>query len=545
MSDQMKNETKFIFVAGGVMSGIGKGVTVASTARILKNYGFKVTAVKIDPYLNIDAGTMNPTEHGEVFVTDDGMETDQDIGNYERFLNESLPRENYMTAGLVYQSVINRERGLGYEGKCVQIIPHVTDEIRDRILAAAQRAEADFCLVEIGGTVGEYENQLFLETGRIMRLEMPGQVLFMLVSYFPVPSIIGEMKTKPTQHAMRLLNYAGIQADFIIARASVPLDEVRKRKVSIFCNMDARDVISAPDIKSIYEVPINFEKDNLGVLILEKVGMEPRVKDGREWAEFVRTAQLAEAPVKVGIVGKYFGSGDFMLSDSYLSVIEAIKHAAWINGRKPEITWLNAEKYESDLAVLEELREFDGVIVPGGFGSRGVEGKINVIRFLRENNIPFLGLCYGLQLAAIEFARNVCGLAGAHTTEIQLAATHPVIHTMADQVVKIKTADMGGTMRLGAYDCKLNPASKSAKLYGTELISERHRHRYEVNNEYLKRLQEKGMLIAGVNPQHNLVEIMELPSHKFFIATQFHPELKSRPLDPHPLFCGFIAACIA
>ncbi len=545
MSDQMKNETKFIFVAGGVMSGIGKGVTVASTARILKNYGFKVTAVKIDPYLNIDAGTMNPTEHGEVFVTDDGMETDQDIGNYERFLNESLPRENYMTAGLVYQSVINRERGLGYEGKCVQIIPHVTDEIRDRILAAAQRAEADFCLVEIGGTVGEYENQLFLETGRIMRLEMPGQVLFMLVSYFPVPSIIGEMKTKPTQHAMRLLNYAGIQADFIIARASVPLDEVRKHKVSIFCNMDARDVISTPDIKSIYEVPINFEKDNLGVRILEKVGMEPRVKDGREWAEFVRTAQLAEAPVKVGIVGKYFGSGDFMLSDSYLSVIEAVKHAAWINGRKPEITWLNAEKYESDLAVLEELREFDGVIVPGGFGSRGVEGKINVIRFLRENNIPFLGLCYGLQLAAIEFARNVCGLAGAHTTEIQLAAMHPVIHTMADQVTKIKTADMGGTMRLGAYDCKLNPASKSAKLYGTELISERHRHRYEVNNAYVEKLEASGLLVAGVNPQYNLVEIVELPNHKFFIATQFHPELKSRPLDPHPLFCGFIAACIA
>jgi len=541
----MKNGTKFIFVAGGVMSGIGKGVTVASTARILKNYGFKVTAVKIDPYLNIDAGTMNPTEHGEVFVTNDGMETDQDIGNYERFLNESLPRENYMTAGLVYQSVINRERGLGYEGKCVQIIPHVTDEIRDRILAAAQRAEADFCLVEIGGTVGEYENQLFLETGRIMRLEMPGQVLFMLVSYFPVPSIIGEMKTKPTQHAVRLLNYAGIQADFIIARASAPLDEVRKRKVSIFCNMDVRDVISAPDIKSIYEVPINFEKDNLGVRILEKVGMEPRVKDGREWAEFVRTAQLAEAPVKVGIVGKYFGTGDFMLSDSYLSVIEAIKHAAWINGRKPEITWLNAEKYESDLVVLEELRQFDGVIVPGGFGSRGVEGKINVIRFLRENNIPFLGLCYGLQLATIEFARNVCGLAGAHTTEVQLAATHPVIHTMADQVAKIKTADMGGTMRLGAYDCKLNSVSKSAKLYGTKLISERHRHRYEINNAYVEKLEAKGLLIAGVNPQFNLVEIVELPNHKFFIATQFHPELKSRPLDPHPLFRGFIAACIA
>ncbi len=545
ISPQSNNlKTKFIFVAGGVMSGIGKGVTVASTARILKNYGFKVTAVKIDPYLNVDAGTMNPTEHGEVFVTDDGMETDQDMGNYERFLNESLPRENYMTAGLVYQSVINRERSLGYEGKCVQIIPHVTDEIKNRILKAAERAEADFCLIEIGGTVGEYENQLFLETGRIMRLEMPGQILFMLVSYFPVPSMVGEMKTKPTQHAMRLLNYAGIQADFIIARSSVPLDEVRKRKVSIFCNMDARDVISAPDIKSIYEVPVNFEKDNLGTRILEKVNMEPKVIDGKEWKDFVQTAQLAEAPVKIGIVGKYFGTGDFVLSDSYLSVIEAVKHASWANGRKPEITWLNAEKYEADLSTLEELRQFDGVIVPGGFGARGIEGKINVIRFLREQNIPFFGLCYGLQLATIEFSRNVCGLEGAHTTEIKKDTVHPVIHTMADQVSKIEQGNMGGSMRLGAYDCKLNPESKSAKLYGAELVSERHRHRYEVNNAYLEQLQAQGMLVAGTNPQHDLVEIVELPSHKFFVGTQFHPELKSRPLDPHPLFKGFIQAAI-
>jgi len=538
-------KTKFIFVAGGVMSGIGKGVTVASTARILKNYGFKVTAVKIDPYLNVDAGTMNPTEHGEVFVLDDGMETDQDMGNYERFLNESLPRENYMTAGLVYQSVIDRERTLGYNGKCVQIIPHVTDEIKNRIIDAAQRADADFCLVEIGGTVGEYENQLFLETGRIMKLEIPGQVQFMLVSYFPVPNMIGEMKTKPTQHAMRLLNYAGIQADFVIARSSVPLDDVRKQKVSIFCNIDTRDVISAPDVNSIYEVPVNFEKDNLGNRILEKFGMEAKAKDGREWSEFVKTAQLAEAPVKVGIVGKYFGTGDFILSDSYISVIEAVKHAAWAHGRKPEITWLNAEKYEADPAALEELRQFDGVIVPGGFGARGVEGKISTIRFLRENNIPFLGLCYGLQLATIEFARNVCGLEGAHTTEIELTAAHPVINTMTDQVSKIEQSNMGGTMRLGSYECKLMPDSKSFQLYGSELIAERHRHRYEVNNEYLERLQEKGMLVAGVNPQHNLVEIMELPSHKFFVGTQFHPELKSRPLEPHPLFKGFIGACIA
>jgi CTP synthase len=373
---------------------------------------------------------------------------------------------------------------------------------------------------------------------------MPGQVLFMLVRYFPVPNMIGEMKTKPTQHAMRLLNYAGIQADFIIARSSVPLDEVRKRKVSIFCNMDSRDVISAPDIKSIYEVPVNFEKDNLGVRILEKVGMEVKMKDGKEWASFVETTQRAQEPVKIGIVGKYFGTGDFVLSDSYLSVIEAVKHAAWAEGRKPEITWLNAEKYETDLAALEELRQYNGIIVPGGFGSRGVEGKINVIRFLREQNIPFLGLCYGLQLATIEFSRNVCGVLGAHTTEIRPDAAHPVIHTMADQVSKIEQGNMGGSMRLGAYDCKLNPESKSAKLYGAELVSERHRHRYEVNNAYLEQLHAHGMLVAGANPQLNLVEIIELPSHKFFVGTQFHPELKSRPLDPHPLFKGFIQAAM-
>lgn len=542
-SEESKSlSTKYIFVAGGVMSGIGKGVTVASTARILKNYGFKVTAVKIDPYLNVDAGTMNPTEHGEVFVLDNGRETDQDMGNYERFLNESLPSDNYMTAGLVYQSVIERERGLAYGGKCVQIIPHVTDEIERRIVAAAEKAQADFCLIEIGGTVGEYENQLFLETGRIMRLKYPGQVQFMLVSYFPVPNTIGEMKTKPTQHAVRMLNYAGIQADFIIARSTVPLDGVRKQKVAIFCNMDPRDVISAPDIKSIYEVPVNFEKDRLGDRILEKFNMEARQRDSSEWDSFVQKASLASAPVKIGIVGKYFGTGDFVLSDSYLSVIEAVKHAAWANGRKPEITWLNAEAYEHDPAVLEELRAYDGIIVPGGFGARGIEGKINAIRFVREHNIPFLGLCYGLQLAAIEFARNVCGLAEAHTTEINAETAHPVIHTMADQVANLQEGHMGGTMRLGAYDCQLNPRSKSYKLYGAELVSERHRHRYEVNNNYVQQLVDKGLLVAGINPQQNLVEIIELPSHSFFVGSQFHPELKSRPLAPHPLFNGFIQA---
>ncbi|MDP3731136.1 MAG: CTP synthase (glutamine hydrolyzing) [bacterium] len=536
--------TKFIFVVGGVMSGIGKGVTVASTARILKDYGFKVTAVKIDPYLNVDAGTMNPVEHGEVFVTDDGLETDQDIGNYERFADEDIPKENYMTTGLVYQSVINRERNLDYGGKCVQIIPHVTDEVESRLMRAAKKSKADFVLVEIGGTVGEYENLLFLETGRIMKLKMPGHVLFMLVSYFPIPKMIGEMKTKPTQHAVRSLNSAGIQPDIIIARSEMPLDQARKAKVSIFCNMRPQDIISAPDISSIYEVPVNFEKDNLGKRILEKLNLKSWEKDSRLWGNFVKKIKSSREPVKIGIIGKYFDSGKFTLADSYISVIEAVKHASWSLNRQPEITWLNAESYEKDLTKLEELKNFDGIIVPGGFGKRGVEGKIAAIKYARENNLPFLGLCYGLQLAVVEFARHVCGLKEAHTTEVRPATPYPVICTMTDQIGKIKKKEMGGTMRLGAYDCQLAKESLCAKLYGAKTISERHRHRYEVNNDYVSALVEKGLLVAGKNTKQDLVEIIEIPSHKFFVASQFHPELKSRPLNPHPLFKGFIKAAI-
>lgn len=533
-------KTKFIFVCGGVMSGIGKGITVASTGRILKDYGFKVTAVKIDPYLNVDAGTMNPTEHGEVFVTDDGMECDQDVGNYERFLDGDIYRDNYMTSGSLYRSVIERERNLGYGGKCVQIIPHITDEVERRLIHVAKNTKPDFVLVEIGGTVGEYENLLFLETGRIMRLKMPGQILFMLVSYLPIPKMIGEMKTKPTQHAVRAMNYAGIQPDIIIGRSSQQLDDIRKQKVSIFCNVAVPDVISAPDINSIYEVPINFEKDNLGKRILAKFSLKPKAKNSRGWNKLVASIRSSNKPVKIGIVGKYFGTGDFTLGDSYLSVIEAIKHAAWSLNRKPEITWLNAEQYEKTPASLEELKNFDGIIVPGGFGKRGVEGKIMAINYVRNNNIPFLGLCYGLQLAVVEFARNVCGLKDAHTTEVNKQTSKPVICTMPEQRTNIKEKKMGGSMRLGAYKCKLNPKALSFKLYAKGLISERHRHRYEVNNNYLSRFKEKGLLVAGINPQRNLVEVIELPEHKFFVATQFHPELKSRPLSPHPLFTGFI-----
>ena len=562
-------KTNFIFVTGGVMSGIGKGVTVASTARILKDYGFRVTAVKIDPYLNVDAGTMNPIEHGEVFVTDDGLECDQDIGNYERFLDENIYRDNYMTSGLVYKTVIDRERNLGYDGKCVQIIPHITDEIESRLLKVAKKQRADFVLIEIGGTVGEYENLLFLETGRIMKLKNPGRVLFMLVSYFPIPDMIGEMKTKPTQHAARALNYAGIQPDIIIARSSQPLDEVRKKKVSIFCNLNIEDVISAPDISgSIYEIPLNFEKDNLGKRILEKLNIRRRLVKSQTWEMMVKNIKSSINPVypvksreagakqfngvKIGIVGKYFGTGHFTLADSYISVIEAVKHAAWYLKRKPEIIWLSSEKYENDPAALEELKNFDGIIVPGGFGKRGVEGKIAVIQYVRENNIPFLGLCYGLQLAVVEFARNMCGFKDAHTTEINPNTSKPVVCTMPEQLMNIKENRMGGSMRLGEYPCRLARQSICRKLYGKDLISERHRHRYEVNNHYRFELEKEGMLVAGVNPAKSsrrdrgaslhgdLIEIIEIPKHKFFIATQFHPEFKSRPLSPHPLFVGLI-----
>lgn len=540
----MATRTKFIFVCGGVMSGIGKGITVASTARILKDYGFNVTAVKIDPYLNVDAGTMNPTEHGEVFVTDDGMETDQDIGNYERFIDRDILKDNYMTSGSVYKTVIERERNLGYGGKCVQIIPHITDEVEKRLMNVAQKSKADFVLVEIGGTVGEYENLLFLETGRIMKLKNPGSVLFMLVSYLPVPKMVGEMKTKPTQHAVRSMNYAGIQPDIIIARSSQPLDDIRKQKVSIFCNVSVQDVISAPDINSIYEVPVNFEKDNLGKRILAKFNLKQKTKKISQWVGLVKNIRSSSRPVKIGIVGKYFGTGDFSLGDSYISVIEAIKHAAWSLKLKSEITWLNAETYEKTPAAIEELKNYDGIIVPGGFGKRGVEGKILAINYARNNDIPFLGLCYGLQLAVIEFARNVCGLEDAHTTEIDKNTPKPVISTMAEQLTNIKEKKMGGSMRLGAYSCRLAKNSKSRWLYGKDIISERHRHRYEVNNDYRKILEDKGLFVAGINPQRNLVEVIELPGHKFFVASQFHPELKSRPLNPHPLFLGLIKSAI-
>ncbi len=530
------------------MSGVGKGVATASIGKILKAKGFAVSAVKIDPYVNVDAGTMNPLEHGEIFVTDDGNESDQDVGHYERFLNQDFSSVNYMTTGSVYQSVITRERNLEYKGKCVEVVPHIPEEVISRIKKAAKADRADFVLVEIGGTVGEYQNMLFLEAARMMKLESPKDVVFVMVSYLPVPRKIGEMKTKPTQTAVHTLNAAGIQPDFILARAEVPVDEPRKKKISIFCNVRTQDVISAPDADSIYQVPLNFEKDDLGNKILEKFGLRQRKQDMQDWKSLVRTIASLKKEVKVGIVGKYFETGDFALTDSYISVIEAIKHASWELKRKPEVTWLSAEKYEKDPSSVKELEGFDGVIVPGGFGDRGAEGKMQAISFCRKNKIPYLGLCFGMQLAVIEFARNVCKIKNATSTEFisknQRAEVDPVIDVMEDQKALLQEKHYGATMRLGAYKCKLVPGTLAAKAYQARMVSERHRHRYEFNNEYRERLEANGLVVSGVNPERNLVEIAELKDHPFFLGTQFHPELKSRPLHPHPLFLEFMRACL-
>ncbi|MCP6718067.1 MAG: CTP synthase [Patescibacteria group bacterium] len=536
---------RFIFVAGGVMSGIGKGIATSSIARILKSKGFKITAIKIDPYINVDAGTMNPVEHGEVFVMDDGTECDQDIGNYERFLGETLTTDNYITTGRVYQAVIDRERNLQYGGRCVEVVPDIPNEVIARIRKAAKITKADFVLIEIGGTIGEYQNMLFLEAARMMKLKALKQSMFILVSYLPIPDMIGEMKTKPTQTAVRLLNEAGIQPDIILGRSKAPLDEPRKRKISIFCNISKDDIISSPDINPIYKVPINYENENLGNKILKKFGLRSRKQGLNDWLKLVESITADTEKLKIAIAGKYFVTGKFALMDSYISVIEAIKHACWSLKRKPEIHWLSAEKYEKQPLKLKELKKFDGVIVPGGFGKRGIEGKIKVIEFLREQKIPFLGLCLGMQLAVIEFARNVCNLKQAHSTEFAFQSKEPVIDVMLEQKNLIKEKRYGGTMRLGAYKCRLKKGTKSFKLYGNVLdISERHRHRYEFNNEYRKILEKNGIIMAGVNLKRDLVEIIELKNHPFFIASQFHPEFKSNPLKPHPLFSGFIRACI-
>ncbi len=543
-----KVSPKYLFVVGGVISGVGKGIASSSIAKLLQDRGLTVTAIKIDPYINVDAGTMNPTEHGEVFVLRDGDETDQDMGNYERFLNLDLSRINYMTTGRVYQTVIEKERNLEYAGKCVEVVPHIPMEVIRRINVAQKEAHADVVIIEIGGTIGEYQNMLFLEAARMMKIKHPQDVFFTVVSYLPVPSKVGEMKTKPTQMAVRTLNASGILPDIILARGEHRLDAKRKEKIAFMCNVLPERVISAPDVESVYDVPINFEKEGLGDILCEIMGTTCSLETGKNahaWKKFVSKVHTAKDEVRIAVIGKYFETGEFLLADAYLSVIEAIKYSAYAQNKKPVLEWLNAFDFETDPKKVKDLKKYDGVIVPGGFGSRGIEGKLNVIRYVRENKIPYFGLCYGMQLAVVEFARNVVGMKGAHTTEVDPKTAFPVIAVMESQKENIRNARYGGSMRLGEYKAILKKGTIAAKAYDSYEIIERHRHRYEVNPLFIDKIEAKGLVFSGTSPDGTLMEIAELPTkvHPFFVGVQFHPEFLARPLSPHPLFSAFIKAC--
>ncbi|MES2059863.1 MAG: CTP synthase [Patescibacteria group bacterium] len=542
----MKKSHKYIFVIGGVMSGVGKGVSTSSIGAILQAKGFRVNMVKVDPYLNVDAGTMNPTEHGEVFVLNSGLETDQDMGNYERFLNRDISSFSYMTSGMVYKSVIDRERALGYGGKCVEAIPDIRDEIIARLEKAATNSDSDISIIEIGGTVGDYQNIMFIEAARVLKIRHSRDVAFVMVSYLPVPGKLGEMKSKPTQNAIRQLNSYGVNCDFLIARSEVAMDDKRKEKIAISCSVPVDNVISAPDVDSIYDIPLNFEADNLGEMIMKHLDLDEKDHDLKEWRAFVEKIKNTSREVKIAIVGKYFDSGDFMLSDAYLSVIEAIKFSSFYEGAKPKLTWLSAKEFEKHPEKLEELSNYDGIVVPGGFGETGIEGKLAVIKYARENKIPYFGLCYGMQLMTIEYARSVLGLKDANTAEINQNAEHLIIDIMPDQKDKLLAGDYGGSMRLGAYPAELREGTVAIHAYGKKEISERHRHRYEVNPKYVDQLENAGLVFSGKSPDGKLCEIAELPTnaHPFFLGTQFHPEFLARPLSPHPLFTAFIKAAL-
>lgn len=539
---------KYIFVVGGVMSGVGKGIASSSIGKILQSKGFKVNPIKVDPYLNVDAGTMNPTEHGEVFVLDSGLETDQDMGNYERFLEMDLISEDYMTSGMVYKHVIEKERNLGYRGKCVEAIPHITDEIVRRWKKSAEHHGSDISLIEIGGTIGDYQNILFIEAARTLKIKHPQDVCFIMVSYLPVPGSLGEMKTRPTQNAVRQLNSYGVQPDIVIARGTHALDAKRKEKIAFSCALSPENVISAPDIKSIYDVPLNFEKDKISQIILKTLHMRTKAHNGEldEWKKFVEKRAKAKHKLNIAVVGKYFDTGDFVLSDAYVSVIEAVKFSSYWKDASTELTWINSKEYETNPKKIEELKNFDGIIVPGGFGESGIEGVIMSIQFARKNKIPYLGLCYGMQLAVIEYCRNVIGWKDANTAEINPKASHVVIDIMPEQKENLEKGNYGATMRLGAYPALLKDGSIARNAYGSKEISERHRHRYEVNPEYIEEIKKAGINFSGTSPDGRLMEIAELPksTHPFFLGTQFHPELKARPLHPHPLFTAFVEACL-
>lgn len=525
---------KYIFVTGGVVSGIGKGITAASLGRLLKTRGLRVTIQKFDPYINIDPGTMSPYQHGEVFVTDDGAETDLDLGHYERFIDESLTKNSNITTGKVYHSVITKERQGAYLGGTVQVIPHITDEIKQKIYDVGNEGNSDVVITEIGGTVGDIESQPFLEAIRQVAGDVGrNNVMYIHVTLVPYLKTSGELKSKPTQHSVKELLSIGIQPDMLICRSEVPLEESQKDKIALFCNVSKDCVFENLNCDTIYDVPIMLENQNLSEKVCERLGIEASEPDLTEWNSIIKKVKGLDKKVKIALVGKYVG-----LHDAYLSVAEALRHGGFDLGAEIDIDWVDAEDV-TDSNAEELLGKADGILVPGGFGDRGIEGKISAIRYARENKVPFLGICLGMQLAVVEYARNMAGLKGAHSTELDENTEYPVIDLMPEQK---EISNMGGTMRLGAYPCKIQDESVYAKeaYGGAELISERHRHRYEMNNDYRDKLKNAGLTIAGTSPDGRLVEIVEVNDHPWFVGVQFHPEFKSRPNRPHPLFKQFI-----
>lgn len=535
--------TKYIFVTGGVLSGLGKGVTAASIGNLLRSQGFSVWMQKFDQYLNVDAGTINPNKHGEVFVLDDGAETDLDLGHYERFIDTSLNRTSSVMTGQIYKAILENERAGKYLGQDIQVIPHVTDEVKLRIIRAAKESKCDILITEIGGTIGDYEGLHFVEAIRQMKHDAgENNVLYVHVGFLPYLGASCELKSKPLQNSVHDLTGLGIQPDILIARADHPVEKSLIQKIALFTGIAEKAIIPLETVDSIYKVPQILQKFDLEKIVASKLKLKIKPDNNHEWNEFVKKISIdKKKTIKIALIAKYMG-----LKDTYFSVTEAIKIASIWQGVESSVDWIDAEELEKMLPaqIAKNLKEYDGILVPGGFGGRGVEGKISAIKYAREHKIPFLGLCYGMQLATIEFARNVAGLKDANTTENNPKTPHPVIHIMPEQEKKMLQSDYGGTMRLGAYPCKIIPNTRTAAAYKEKLISERHRHRYEFNNEYRELLEKKGLTISGTSPDNLLAEIIELKNHPFFIATQFHPEFLSRPLSPHPLFLEFIKSAL-
>lgn len=552
--------TKFIFVSGGVISGLGKGITSASIALLLQSRGYRMTLVKAENYLNIDAGLINPIEHGDPYLCEDGTEADMDMGTYEKFTGNNMYRHNFITMGQVYQAVIERERNFGYEGEDVEAIPHVTDEILKRIKEAGEKEKADVVVVELGGTAGEYQNMLYYEASRILSRNKKNAVVHVHVSYLPTPPHLGEPKTKPTQLSVRTLNSMGIQPDMIVARAEKAMDGRRRARFALFCNVDPEHVIDSVDLESPYETPIYLARQKMDEKILALLSLDAGVLDLSAWQGMVQTIKAKKSKkATIAIVGKYFATGEYQLRDSYAALMDALDHAAWSLGIAHTVRWIQAEKLERSLPAgkqgdLSGLSDVDGIIVPIGWGPRGVEGKIKAIEYARVNKIPYLGLCYGMQLAVVEYARHVLKLDGAHTTECDEHTSHPVIHMNPMQEENRKRRAYGGTMRLGRWECRIKSGSLADIVYTQQqgydkpserVVGERHRHRYEFNDAFARQLEEKGLIISGRSVMEHLAEIIELPTstHPFFVGTQYHPEYRSRPLTPHPLFLAFLQAC--